>query len=130
MKNYDDIINLSRPVSKKHKPMAMENRAAQFAPFAALNGYAMAVEEAGRITFDKKELSEDMAELINNILNKLKANRLRVEITYFVADAKKSGGKYESYRGYVKKTDMDKGVIVTEDNNIIFINDITEIVYI
>lgn len=130
MKNYDDIINLSRPVSKKHKPMTMENRAAQFAPFAALNGYAMAVEEAGRITLDKKELSEDMAELINNILNKLKINRLRVKITYFVADDKKSGGKYVVYRGYVKKIDMDKGVIVTEDNNIIFINDIAEIVYI
>lgn len=130
MKNYDDIINLSRPVSKKHKPMTMENRAAQFAPFAALNGYAMAVEEAGRITLDKKELSEDMAELINNILNKLKINRLRVKITYFVADDKKSGGKYVAYRGYVKKIDTDKGVIVTEDNNIIFINDIAEIVYI
>lgn len=130
MKNYDDIINLSRLVSKKHKPMTMENRAAQFAPFAALNGYAMAVEEAGRITLDKKELSEDMAELINNILNKLKINRLRVKITYFVADDKKSGGKYVVYRGYVKKIDMDKGVIVTEDNNIIFINDIAEIVYI
>ena len=130
MSKYDDIINLSRPVSKKHKPMTMENRAAQFAPFAALNGYAMAVEEAGRITLDKKELSEDMAELINNILNKLKINRLRVKITYFVADDKKSGGKYVVYRGYVKKIDMDKGVIVTEDNNIIFINDIAEIVYI
>ena len=130
MKNYDDIINLSRPVSNKHKPMTMDNRAAQFAPFAALNGYAMAVEEAGRITLDKKELSEDMAELINNILNKLKINRLRVKITYFVADDKKSGGKYVVYRGYVKKIDMDKGVIVTEDNNIIFINDIAEIVYI
>lgn len=36
MKKYEDIIGLSRPVSKKHPPMSRENRAAQFAPFAAL----------------------------------------------------------------------------------------------
>jgi hypothetical protein len=34
--NYDDIINLKRPISKNHPPMSMTNRAAQFAPFAAL----------------------------------------------------------------------------------------------
>lgn len=34
--HYDDIINLERPISKNHPPMSMTNRAAQFAPFAAL----------------------------------------------------------------------------------------------
>lgn len=42
---YDDIIGLSRPVSKKHRPMPLEERAAQFAPFAALTGYTEAVKE-------------------------------------------------------------------------------------
>ena len=36
---YGDIIDLKRPVSKTHKPMSMEKRAAQFMPFAALTGY-------------------------------------------------------------------------------------------
>ncbi len=35
---YDDIINMERPVSKRHPPMPRANRAAQFAPFAALTG--------------------------------------------------------------------------------------------
>ena len=45
MNNYDDIINLPHHVSKKHKQMSMENRAAQFAPFAALTGYSETIKE-------------------------------------------------------------------------------------
>ncbi len=44
--NYNDIINLLRPVSKKHPPMPLHDRAAQFAPFAALTGYEVAIDEA------------------------------------------------------------------------------------
>ena len=42
---YDDIINLPHPVSRKHPQMALLDRAAQFSPFAALNGYEHALEE-------------------------------------------------------------------------------------
>lgn len=45
---YDDIIDLPHPESKYHKRMPMENRAAQFAPFAALSGHEDAVEETER----------------------------------------------------------------------------------
>lgn len=41
---YDDMLDLARPVSRKHTPMSVENRAAQFAPFAALTGYTEAVQ--------------------------------------------------------------------------------------
>lgn len=47
MKNdYDDIIHLPHHVSKRHPQMSMLNRAAQFAPFAALTGYDAAINEA------------------------------------------------------------------------------------
>lgn len=42
--NYDDIINLPHHISKKHPPMPLMERAAQFAPFAALTGYDDAVD--------------------------------------------------------------------------------------
>ena len=45
MNNYDDIINLPHHISKRHKQMSIESRAAQFAPFAALTGYSDAIEE-------------------------------------------------------------------------------------
>ena len=46
MSNYDDIINLPHHVSKRHPQMSMWNRAAQFAPFAALTGYEDAIRSA------------------------------------------------------------------------------------
>ena len=42
---YEDIIDLPRPVSTKHPRMSMEDRAAQFAPFAALTGHGDAIRE-------------------------------------------------------------------------------------
>ena len=45
---YDDIIHLERPVSKKHPPMDITSRAAQFSPFAALTGHNEAVKETER----------------------------------------------------------------------------------
>lgn len=46
MNNYDDIINLPHHVSKRHPQMSMWNRAAQFAPFAALTGYEESIKES------------------------------------------------------------------------------------
>ena len=46
MDNYDDIINLPHHVSKRHPQMSMWNRAAQFAPFAALTGYEESIRDA------------------------------------------------------------------------------------
>ena len=37
--SYDDIINLPNPTSKNHPRMSLHDRAAQFAPFAALTGH-------------------------------------------------------------------------------------------
>jgi hypothetical protein len=45
MGEYDDIINRERPVSKTHPHMSNHDRAAQFAPFAALTGFGAEIEE-------------------------------------------------------------------------------------
>ena len=42
--DYDDIIHLPHPVSKRHPQMSLANRAAQFAPFAALTGHREAID--------------------------------------------------------------------------------------
>ncbi len=48
-KDYNDIIVLNRPVSLKHRPMSMEARAAQFAPFAALTGFEDVIDETAEL---------------------------------------------------------------------------------
>ena len=50
---YDAILHLPHHVSKKHPPMPMADRAAQFAPFAALTGSDAAIRENARLTQER-----------------------------------------------------------------------------
>ena len=68
---YDDIINLPHHVSERHPQMSMYNRAAQFAPFAALTGHGSAITEAARLTDAEQELSESEAEILDRKLARL-----------------------------------------------------------
>ena len=65
---YDDIINLPHHVSAVHPRMSDSNRAAQFAPFAALTGYEDAISETGRLTDQRIELDEDRRMLLDERL--------------------------------------------------------------
>ena len=70
--NYEDIIHLPHPVSKRHPQMSMMNRAAQFAPFAALTGFGEVITESARLTdeqiileeYDQKRLNCSLADLL------------------------------------------------------------------
>lgn len=68
---YDDIINLPYPVSTKHPPMPISDRAAQFSPFAALTGYDAEIKEAARLTSERVDLTEDATYLLNEKLRLL-----------------------------------------------------------
>lgn len=108
-KNYDDIINLPCPTSKRHPRMAMIDRAAQFAPFAALTGYDDAICETGRLTGTKLDLSDETKERIDIKINYLIDNmeeNPEVTITYFVPDKKKAGGEYVTITDTIKKIDQ------------------------
>ena len=94
MKNnsYDDIINLPHPVSKNHPQMPLRDRAAQFAPFAALTGHDAAIKETARLTDERLELSEEAIAQLNEKINIIRNNigiEQNVSITYFIPDAKK-----------------------------------------
>ena len=60
--SYDDIINLPNPTSKNHPRMSLHDRAAQFAPFAALTGHDAAIKETARLTDERLELKQLSAE--------------------------------------------------------------------
>ena len=89
MGNYDDIINLPHHQSKTRPHKTLHDRAAQFAPFAALTGYAEEVAETARLTDRKIELSESEIAVVNEQLQYIAANlnqQLEVIITHFVPD--------------------------------------------
>ena len=58
MSNYDDIIDLPHHVSKDRPRMSMYQRAAQFAPFAALNGHGEAIEQTAKNNAERFENDE------------------------------------------------------------------------
>ena len=98
MDDYSDIINLSRPVSKRPR-MTLEQRSAQFAPFAALTGYEGQVKETARLTNKKIEINEELKEILNKkiqLIQKKIKEQPQIEITYFIPDSKKDGGRYET----------------------------------
>lgn len=125
--NYDDIINMPRHISSKHPQMKIIDRAAQFAPFAALTGHKESINEASRITNSKKELDENQKEILNNKLNYILLNLdklLEIKITYFQADLKKSGGKYVTVLASIKKIDEYNKVLVLNNGKKIKIDDL------
>ena len=127
---YDDIINMPRHISKKHPQMSLEMRSAQFAPFAALTGYDEQIEETSRITCKKKELNEELKEILNKklqIIEERMNTKPQITVTYFIEDLKKNGGKYVTVTGRVRKIDKNKQLIVLDVKKEIPISDIIEI---
>ena len=129
---YNDIINLPHHVSKKYPQMPIEERAAQFAPFAALVGYEDEIEETARITTKKIELNEEEKNVLDMKLNVLKEQMKvqiypEIKIIYFIADVRKEGGKYINISGTIKKIDEFKQVIILDDKTEISIKDIINI---
>lgn len=105
---YEDILHLSRPVSGRHAPMPLSDRAAQFSPFAALTGYEAVIAETGRLTQPQIELDESSVEVINSQLNCLLARLPQkpvATVVWFQPDPRKEGGSYLHKTGTVKKLD-------------------------
>ena len=128
MNKYDDIINLPHHRSKTHPHMALIDRAAQFAPFAALTGYGDAIDETARLTEVRPDLDEQqLAELNERLLQIMVKPNTVVCLTYFVPDEKKSGGRYEQTEGTIKKIDAISKVIMTDRGERISIENIVEL---
>lgn len=133
MRNYDDIINLSRPQYHDLTPMSIHDRAAQFSPFAALVGYDAAVEETARLTDSRREMEEDEINELNrqlSELNKRLSERPRIRVTYFIRDRKKEGGRYASKIGNARTIDQTENRIIFTDGESVPVKDMYSVVFI
>ena len=102
---YDDIIDHPHHVSRSHPRMPLSDRAFQFAPFAALSGYADTIRETQRLTERKIKLNEGTIEMLNRRYRRLMDtldSRPTVSITYFRPDERKEGGAYLTVTGVVR----------------------------
>ena len=127
---YGDIIHLPHHVSKTRPQMSMEDRAAQFSPFAALTGYDAAILETGRLTEDKLELGEDTQAILDRkqrYLAEIIDTKPEITVTYFVPDEKKSGGAYSTVTGFLKRIDEYERVLMLTDGRKIQLDAIFDI---
>jgi len=102
--------------------MSLHDRAAQFAPFAALTGHEAAIEETARLTEDEITLDDTALADINDRLYEISqhlSEQWKVSVTYFRPDAKKQGGAYLTDVGTIRKINeieqfiiMDSGICI------------------
>ena len=124
---YEDIVNLPPHISKRHPQPSMMDRAARFAPFAAITGYEEMVLEEARITEERIDLDEGTLSILNEKLNMIQEfidEEPEVTITYFEPDKKKSGGAYIDITGTVKRIDEYEHLVIMTDGKKIRIEDI------
>ena len=129
---YDDIIHLPHHVSQNHPQMPLRDRAAQFAPFAALTGYEASVGETARLSVERRELDAQDAAELNRRLTDLAArlkDRPEVTIEYFAPDDRKAGGAYVTVTGRMRHISVSERLLVMEDETVIPLEDVVSVVF-
>lgn len=115
---YGDMLDMDYKKDVNRSHMSMEDRAAQFAPFAALVGHDIAIKETARLTDEDMDLTEDSLNILNyqmlTLINS-DTSQKSISITYFIPDNLKKGGNYKIYKGIVEKVDIEKGIITFAD---------------
>ena len=129
---YADIIDLPHHQSDVHKHMSLYDRAAQFAPFAALTGHAAAIEETERLTDTQMELADEDSEILNQKMAYLREvinEHPTIVVTYFEPDKKKAGGAYKTIEGQLQNIDDYSQCLVMRDGKVVFIRSVLDIQY-
>ena len=124
---YDEFINLPHHVSSDLPHMSMQNRAAQFAPFAALIGYDALIRETARLTDQRIDLDESVKAELNEklrLLLELLPQQPEVSIMYFQPDSWKDGGTYQNANGIVHKYLPSDNALIMMDGVQIPVNEI------
>lgn len=127
---YEDIVNLPPYVSRRYPQPTMMDRAARFAPFAAITGYEEMVLEEARVTEERIDLDEGALSLLNEKLNMIQEfldEKPEITVTYFEPDKRKSGGAYVIVTGTVKQIDEYEHLVIMNDGKKIRIDDIYEL---
>ena len=130
IEKYEDMLYMDPPVSMTHRKMSVQDRAAQFMPFAAVTGYEDLIRESSRITQSRIELSETEIEELKRkleILQKHENEKPLIKVQYFIRDLKKSGGSYQTVEKYLHRIDDIEKKIIFKDRTTIQFEEILSI---
>lgn len=127
---YADLLDRPRPTQHFRPPMARQERAAQFAPFAALTGHYAAIQETARVTQSRIQLTEDEKERLDykqQLLQAHIAQHPAVTVTYFLPDEKKDGGEYRILSGQLRGINLHRRMLRLMDGTEIALENIVEL---
>lgn len=127
---YEDILSVPRPTTHVRPPMPRQDRAAQFAPFAALTGHDAAIRETARTTQARRQLSEDEKLILDRkqqFLLEQVHQHPQVTVTYFQPDTRKAGGVYQVFTGHVRALDTFRRLFRTMEGRDIPVDDIVDL---
>ena len=128
MNSDRDLLCCARPRTENRAPMPMKNRAAQFAPFAALTGYDDAVRETERQTDRRPEIGEDRAEILDRRLRWLRDHPgAEITVTWFVPDIRKEGGACRTRTCRANRLDEQHRILLLEGGECIPIPEICDL---
>lgn len=125
--DYTDIMEAPYKKSTKYKQMKQKERAAQFAPFAALTGHKALIHETERLTEDKRIIDENKRIILDQKLNYYSKTKEIIKITYFKKDKERTGGCYCTIEQSIKKMDEIYKTITLNNQQIIAIDDIYDL---
>lgn len=127
---YEDILCVPRPTTHVRPPMPRQDRAVQFAPFAALTGHDAAIRETARITQARRQLTEDEKIRLDRkqqCLLEQVHQYPQVTVTYFQPDTRKAGGAYQVFTGHVRALDTFRRLLRTMEGKDIPVDDIMDL---
>lgn len=120
MGEYDDIINVKRPISK-HPKLSISQRAAIFNPFQAMTGYDEEIIETNRYVESRMLMSDDLLNELNNMIQYILTNSdCEYSITYFIKDKLKDGGTYNTIEGLISKINLNDRILIIDGTKILF----------
>lgn len=115
---YQSIMDFPYQHPKRHLPMNSVDRAFQFSPFGALEGFSDLIKEKTKDYTRKKYLTDSEETQIHKQLDYLQKHSQKVDVNYF----NDRSGYYEHVKGYLQKIDRLKGRATFDQTSIIIVN--------